>query len=90
MGRHQTGYLYKALGGWHVRYWKTELKGGKPIRVQRSEKLCDADDKATKFTVLLQEFLDDRFHSLGVTDRSGSESPPAPRARPHRLMRSLQ
>ena len=30
----QTGYLYKALGGWHVRYWKTELKGAKPIRVQ--------------------------------------------------------
>ena len=54
MGRHQTGYLYKALGGWHVRYWKTELKGAKPIRVQRSEKLCDADDKATKSSGALE------------------------------------
>jgi hypothetical protein len=31
MGKHQTGYLYKVLRGWHVRYWKTELKDGKPV-----------------------------------------------------------
>jgi integrase len=48
MGRHQQGYLYKAFGGWHVRYWTTELKDGKPVRVQRSHKLCDADLKGTK------------------------------------------
>lgn len=48
MGRHQQGYLYKAFGGWHVRYWTTELRDGKPVRVQRSHKLCDADTKGTK------------------------------------------
>ena len=50
MGRHQAGYLYKTSGGWHVRYWITELKDGKPVRVQKSQKLCDAEVNHEKVT----------------------------------------
>jgi integrase len=39
MGRHQTGNVYYSFGAWHIRYRVTELKGGKPVRVQRSEVL---------------------------------------------------
>ena len=45
MGRVQSGYVYEASGALYVRYWTSEIVDGKPQRVQRSERLCDADDK---------------------------------------------
>jgi integrase len=45
MGRVQTGYVYEASGALYVRYWTSEIVDGKPQRVQRSERLCDVDDK---------------------------------------------
>ena len=68
MVRHQSGYLYKAFGGWHVRYWIAKLKDGKPVRVQRSHKLCDADEKATK--TYAKKLRD--AHMERINSRSGS------------------
>jgi len=45
MGRVQSGYVYEASGALYVRYWTSEIVDGKPQRVQRSERLCDKDDK---------------------------------------------
>ena len=45
MGRVQSGYVYEASGALYVRYWTTSIVDGKSQRVQRSERLCDADDK---------------------------------------------
>jgi|GEM_PF-1481707 len=45
MGRVQSGYVYQASGALYVRYWTSEIVDGKSQRVQRSERLCDADDK---------------------------------------------
>ncbi|HTC49282.1 MAG TPA: site-specific integrase [Candidatus Aquilonibacter sp.] len=45
MGRVQSGYVYEASGALYVRYWTSEIVDGKPQRVQRSERLCDVDDK---------------------------------------------
>jgi len=43
--RYQTGTVYERSGVFYVRYYRTELIDGKPQRVQRSEFLCDRDDK---------------------------------------------
>src|SRR5579864_974278 len=43
MGRYQKGYVYQAFGAWHVRYYVTELVDGKPVRKQKSSKLCNKD-----------------------------------------------
>ncbi|HXZ32195.1 MAG TPA: site-specific integrase [Terriglobales bacterium] len=45
MGRIQTGYVYEASGALYIRYWTTEIVDGKPQRVQRSEYLCDVDER---------------------------------------------
>ena len=43
MARHQRGYIYEASGAFHVRYYVTEIVSGKPVKKQRSHKLCDKD-----------------------------------------------
>ena len=45
MARFQRGYVYEASNAFHVRYWSTELRNGKAVRVQKSERLCAKDDK---------------------------------------------
>jgi integrase len=45
MGRIQKGYLYEASGSFYVRYWATEIVDGRAQRVQRSERLCEKNDK---------------------------------------------
>ena len=45
MARFQRGYVYEASSAFHVRYWITELRDGKAVRVQKSERLCAKDDK---------------------------------------------
>src|ERR1700745_1330794 len=45
MARYQRGYVYEASNAFHVRYWSTELRNGKAVRVQKSERLCAKDDK---------------------------------------------
>jgi integrase len=71
MGRHQSGYLYKAFGGWHVRYWITELKEGQPVRVQRSHKLCDAIIKGEKTTKSqAKSFCDDYMQRINALSGS--------------------
>jgi integrase len=43
--RYQQGYIYEASGAFFVRYYMTEIVGGKTERVQRSHRLCSKDDK---------------------------------------------
>src|SRR5271168_2361378 len=43
--RHQDGNVYEASGAFHIRYWSTELRDGKAVRVQRSKRLCAKDNK---------------------------------------------
>jgi integrase len=38
--QHQVGYIYEAFNAFHVRYYATENRGGKLVRVQKSHKLC--------------------------------------------------
>jgi integrase len=45
MARFQRGYVYEASNAFHVRYWSTELRKGKAVRVQKSERLCPKDEK---------------------------------------------
>ena len=47
MARVQQGYIFEAFGSYHVRYYVTELLDGKPVRKQKSERLC-ANDAAHK------------------------------------------
>lgn len=46
--RNQRGYVYKVGSGkrasFHIRFYRTEIVDGEPTRVQRSERLCPADD----------------------------------------------
>jgi integrase len=41
--RHQAGSIYEASGKFYVRYRQVQLRDGQPVRVQRSEYLCDRD-----------------------------------------------
>jgi integrase len=43
MARHQRGYIYEAFNAFHVRYYATEIVDGKPVRKQRSQRLCEKD-----------------------------------------------
>ncbi len=45
MGRFQKGHVFESHGGFHVRYYVTEIVDGQPKRVQRSERLCAKDNK---------------------------------------------
>jgi integrase len=45
MGRYQRGYIYEAFGAFHIRYYVTELADGKPVRKQRSTRLCAKDNR---------------------------------------------
>jgi integrase len=38
---YQQGYVYKASGAWHLRYYTTERVKGIPVRVQKSRRVCD-------------------------------------------------
>jgi integrase len=40
MARHQRGYIYEAANAFHVRYYVTEIVEGKPVKKQRSHRLC--------------------------------------------------
>ena len=43
MARLQRGHIFEAFGAFHVRYYVTELVDGKPVRKQKSERLCTND-----------------------------------------------
>ncbi|MGB6383661.1 MAG: site-specific integrase, partial [Terriglobales bacterium] len=43
MARFQRGHIFEAFGAFHVRYYVTELVDGKPVRKQKSERLCAND-----------------------------------------------
>jgi integrase len=43
MARFQRGHISEAFGAFHVRYYVTELVDGKPVRKQKSERLCAND-----------------------------------------------
>jgi len=45
MVRFQRGHVYQAFNAFHVRYWTTELRKAKAVRVQKSERLCAKDDR---------------------------------------------
>ena len=45
MARVQTGYVYEASGALFVRYRTTSIVDGKVKRAQRSERLCEVNDK---------------------------------------------
>jgi len=49
MGRIQAGHVYEASGAFFVRYYATAIVDGTSARVQRSERLCEKNDKYHKF-----------------------------------------
>jgi integrase len=61
MGRIQRGYIYEASGCFYVRYWTTEIVDGRSQRVQRSEKLCEKNDKYYARTSKAVKLLRDDF-----------------------------
>jgi integrase len=66
--QHQTGYIYEAFGSFHVRYYVTENRDGKLVRLQKSHKLCRKEGKyksATCIAVknLCTDFLKDKVNA---------------------------
>lgn len=66
--QHQTGYIYEAFGSFHVRYYATEQRGGKLVRVQKSHKLCRKEGKYKSATCLAvknlcTDFLKDKVNA---------------------------
>jgi integrase len=62
MGRIQAGYVYEASGAFFVRYYVTSIVDGAAQRVQRSERLCEKNDKyyarnAKAVKLLRNEFM---------------------------------
>jgi integrase len=55
--RYQRGYIYRAFGGFHVRYYVTEIVDGIPKRVQRSRRLCDDNLKMKAVRRKCDEFM---------------------------------
>ena len=49
MGRILAGHVYEASGAFFVRYYATAIVDGTSARVQRSERLCEMNDKYYKF-----------------------------------------
>jgi integrase len=43
MGRFQRGHVYESFGAFHVRYYVTAVVDGKPVRRQKSERICAND-----------------------------------------------
>lgn len=66
--QHQIGYIYEAFGSFHVRYYVTENRDGKLVRVQKSHKLCRKEGKYKSTTCkavknLCEEFLKDKVNA---------------------------
>jgi len=66
--QHQTGYIYEAFNAFHVRYYATENRAGKLVRVQKSHKLCRKEGKYKSATCnavknLCTDFLKDKVNS---------------------------
>ena len=57
MGRYQSGFVYKAFGAYHVKYRVTELQHGKPVRVQKSHRLCGDEFTKTQAKQKADEFM---------------------------------
>jgi len=57
MGRYQRGYIYRAFGSFHVRYYVTEIVDGTPTRVQRSKRICDDKQKMKAVRRKCDEFM---------------------------------
>jgi hypothetical protein len=61
MGKIQRGYVYEASGSFYVRYWATEIVNGQQRRVQRSEKLCEKNNKYYARNAKAVKLLRDEF-----------------------------
>ena len=77
MIRNQNGHIFtvkdakgRALS-YHVRYRITEMQDGKPVRVQKSAKLCDHDDRHHSMTCKAVQGLR-RQHMDGVNRMAGA------------------
>ena len=74
--QHQVGYIYEAFNAFHVRYYATENRDGKLVRVQKSHKLCRRDEKKYKSATcravknLCEDFMKDKVNapSRVITD----------------------
>lgn len=55
--RYQRGYIYRAYGSFHVRYYVTEIVDATPKRVQRSRRLCDDNLKMKAVRRKCDEFM---------------------------------
>ncbi len=53
----QQGYLYKANGAWHLRYYCSRTVNGKPERVQRSRRIGDAKLSKSQAKTLAAPFI---------------------------------
>ncbi len=66
--QHQAGYIYEAFNAFHVRYYVTENRNGKLVRVQKSHKLCRKEGKYKTTTCravknLCTDFLKDKVNA---------------------------
>jgi len=43
MSRYQRGYIFEAFNAFHVRFYANQIVDGKPVRKQRSHRLCTKD-----------------------------------------------
>jgi integrase len=76
MGRYQKGYLYKAFGAWHIRYYQTEQVNGKPQRVQRSHRLEETNNqtKKTEARKLADNFMRTEVNAFCDNPTQGQDS----------------
>src|SRR5690349_17440818 len=60
MPKYQRGYIFKAYGAWHVRYYDSVFEDGKIVRKQVSRRLCAVDrdhQTATSVRAIADEIL---------------------------------
>jgi len=73
MARHQRGYIYEASGAFHVRYYVTEIVEGKPVKKQRSHRLCAKDRKTghgTPSAMAVRSLCEDFMRSINEREHT--------------------
>lgn len=58
--REQKGFIFRASGGWYVKYRENVLENGKPVRKLKTHRLADVDDHCmteSQARKLAKEFL---------------------------------
>ena len=59
----QHGYIFKAGGSWHGRWYRNEIENGVVVRRQHSERLCAANDRY-RFEKDVRPLLDEKLKAV--------------------------